>query len=347
MSGILKNAFFFSLLMGIFDRLFKKHEKETLSFSEIGGWIARKEQEETPLTARLQQLIRELEEHVSVLENVDIDQKHSHPGMKSVSRGNLQKYITHVKLLLKNLSSSSDINTALLDFARKSENNYQKATLLVGEVGEVKKSIVNFGKFVSRNKHVITLPLFYASMKEKLLLVESYSSDIAAVRGEITALGRKVASAEKKEVELQATIARKKAAFLKEKEAYEAAETVRRKDLHKVKTLIDFKALSALFHASKEMAIVRSLKENFDVSDELLPLLEEAKMVTPEIKRLIKKIKGEVLTPPSEPIFTIPTNMFSQEKATAEKRLEKLLTKKEELVASIKDEFEKVDVVIE
>jgi len=125
-------------LSALFQRFFRP-EQERVAFRDIAAWIERKEREEsvhTLIDDRINRFVKDLDEQLTILEAIDIEDRKADQRAKAITMGNLQKYLTHVKNLKNRLEKKESfpvINDLLADFYRRSENNYQRATLLIGK----------------------------------------------------------------------------------------------------------------------------------------------------------------------------------------------------------------------
>jgi len=160
---------------------------------------------------------------------------------------------------------------------------------------------------------------------------------------------------EEKEKRVKAEIAQSNERALKERRLYEADVAVMKKEIHRLKTMIDFKALSNIFHASKQMSIVKEHRESFvsafqNDDEAILRLLDEAKMSNEDITTLIKDIRKrrEGLKPPETRVTQhVASRSFHEEKRREERRLEKARREREALVASIKEKLGGMGVILE
>ncbi len=331
----------------LFRRLFTRPaERERLSFAELDAWIARKEEaERRAVSERLTPFLAELDEQLSLLERVDVEEKKADPRAKAISQGNLKTYLAHLRLLRERLGDGNDVRESLLDFSRKSERNYQKATLLVGEVGETRKLIGAFGRCITET--AVHGPVI-ASLKGKAAALTENEALIAAAAKEIRTLRREMAAAAAKERAAEKAIERQNAEAQRQEEEYGAALAALRKEILRLKGMIDLKALGHAFHGTQRMSAVLSLKERFD-AEEALPLVEEAGLATPEMRPLLERIRAmrQALQPPTlQRRRYVKERSLDEKKAAAERRIRKAEQERERLRAAIREELAGIGVEI-
>ena len=341
------------MAFNLFQRFFKQ-EKEVLSFNDITTWLEKKEQEDKDfipiIKERIETFIEDLNKQLTILEQVDIEKKKADHRVKAITKGNLNKYITHVKTLKTNLNVESlkELNLILTNFFQKSETNYQKATLLIGkEISDTRTTIGKFGQFVTKN--ISNESEIRNEIKEKIEIIEN--DDENEIKANIKKLKEKIKEKNEEESRIKEEREKSDEQAREQKANYEAKIKENQKKIHEIKMLIDFKELSNTFHASKEMKTVRKYKENFETAlkdnkKTLLKLLEEAKMPTEEITAIIETMK-EPKPPKIKVSPQIQGHNLNKEKEREEKRLEKIKKEKEELRASLKDDFERMGVILE
>ena len=140
--------------MGIFD-FFKRKKielelEETINFNEIDTWIEKKKQSITKkqqepkqqIEQLLSDILKELEEGINVLKNLDLTEKKAPERAKLIVKQNLYNFINYLENLIQELEKLTDesfetliskTNSAFEDFEKKSIMSFQKSTFLIGE----------------------------------------------------------------------------------------------------------------------------------------------------------------------------------------------------------------------
>lgn len=151
--------------MGILDFFKKKKqivENEKISRDEFQDWLLNKkekiENQEKDFSVivkkKILQLTSELNEEISVLRKVNIEEKKVEERIKSIVKKNLNNYISHLERLIVKLKKIDDekeiiseINFIFTEFQKESAINYAKTTILIGkEMVDVKESLKKFFK---------------------------------------------------------------------------------------------------------------------------------------------------------------------------------------------------------
>ena len=172
--------------MRIFDfiKKFSKKEpeivvNEKVEFSNIKYFLENKKQQlklqEEEFLNKFKEinnnLINSLQEKIKQLENLDLDQKKAEDRIKIIVKENFKSYLYYVELLIKDISNLEEINSSLdmiskinstfLNFQKKAETSYQKATYLIGELGQIKEEISNYFKktetLIKKNDDIIKI----------------------------------------------------------------------------------------------------------------------------------------------------------------------------------------------
>jgi hypothetical protein len=300
---------------------------EKVAFDEIGDWVENKEKEiknkETEVFVLIKDrttlLVNELNEKVRVLENVDIESKKVEDRTKLIVKGNLNKYIDHVKSLIENINNLNEeklekfttlINKIFLDFDKKSYMSYQKATFLIGkEMNDIKESVINFSKYLTKtfdkNKDIIDSSQIISFIKLKLKQIEKFDEVISRIDKRKKSLDREIKNikeTDKKVLEEIEEIKKSNGYIenLKRQEEIKSDEKELEKEIHNLKGYIDFKILGNIFHVSeKKMNIVKAHKENFEAAFQkddgasILNLLDEVKLTNEAIISKIKQINNK------------------------------------------------------
>jgi len=316
--------------MGIFD-FFKKKEPEIkedkISFNDVGNWVINKEKDINSkekeaivsIKDRTSLLVKDLNEKVKVLENIDMDSKKVEDRIKVIVKGNLETYIGYVKILIENIGGLNEerpkdficlVKKNFSDFEKNSYKSYQKSTFIIGkEIGDLKQSIVDFSKYLQNisNKHkdVIDSPEInsFLSLKLNLKQLDDLDKRVIGIEKHIKLFDNKIKDFKKVEEKKLNEIEEIKKSedyvnnFKKIREI-EVSDKELIENINELKNLIDFKALGNEFHSSeKEMNLVKSYKQNFqlafleDKSEKLLSLIREAKGkdISSEVKKINDK----------------------------------------------------------
>lgn len=295
----------------------KSLHEETVSLSNLGVWIKKKEKEDINkekeililIKDRISLLIKELDEKLINLEKVDLQSKKVENKIKVIVSGNLKSYIHYVKLLVKNLGNIEEkelgrfidkVNKTFFDFQKNSNVNYQKATFLVGnEMSDIKKTLHNFSKdftkTLEKNKKIIDSSKQIFLIQSKLTqfdeindVIEGFNKKKGLVNVKIKNIGNEI-----KKIETSADYIEN----LKKQDEIELNAGKITKEIYQLKSMINFKVLSNAFHSSiRMMGKVKKYKEKFESTFQdddgvgLLELLDEAKLNTELINSKIKLI---------------------------------------------------------
>jgi len=381
--------------MGIFNFFKKKEpieEKEVLYLENLSKWIIeRKEQHQTkeqeffnPIKQRISQLISELEEEISILENFDLESKKVENKIKLIIKENLRNYLSYLEKLIEKLKEIRGkeriierINSLFEDFEKRSRMSYEKVTFLIGKEMQATKESIR--KFLRDLENILKDNSKLFKEFEIIGFLEENFSKIKGLekeKGEL--LKEKGASLEKvrdlneiiqeKNNEIKIILNSEK--YLKEKEKRKklgSKEQELEKEIINLKQLIDFKDLSSFYHKfEKERKLVKDYKEFFREkilnSEEggLIKLLDEAKLNNSQILELIKKInfnKKQIsdcfisdlgINDLKKGIEKIESeiNLIESEKIVKEKRLETLNQDLEKRFNEIKENLEEIGIEI-
>jgi len=316
--------------MGFWDFFRKKSKEEEIEIeeiklSELQSWMQTKKTEMKKqekifldlIQARISQLIQELEEKISVLKQINVDEKKAEEKIKLIVKENLDNYIYYLEKLiadlreLDNLKEADNfiekINSLFSDFEKRSKTSYEKATFLIGkELGSVKENIrtffKNLEKILKENKDQIDQSKIILSTESKIKkftevkktkseiekAIDEYNEKIGSLNNNIKIKKEEIEKIRKSEKFLAEN--RKKEAIVRKKEELE-------KEIDNLREILNFKALANFFHSfEKEMTIIKAHKENFKQAfqktkgEEIASLLQEAKLQTPETSNKLKDI---------------------------------------------------------
>ena len=383
--------------MGLWDWFRKKEIEEVkvekLSPEEIDGWFSKekadienKEREFLKLVQeRVNKLVKELEEEISALKNVKVEEIRAEEKIKLVVKENLNNYTGYLEKLtgrLKEIKEEKEIiekiNSVFEDFKKKSAMSYEKATFLVGkEIENVKESIRNFfreiEKTLKENQELIDKSKIFSSVEMKMeraneikKLKEETERAIKECDDDSTNLKERVKNNEKEIEEIKNS----RKFIEEEKKRRELEEKMQESDIEisKLREIIDFKALAKFYHSfEKEMNIIKEHKENFREQfsktngQEVLDLISESKMQDVGILNKIEKIRelkkdiDEVaiehfgIEEIENEIKKINSEIAiaNNKKFAEEKKCEKLEKSLEDINNSLKGELLKINVKVE
>ena len=312
--------------MGIFDFLKKFSKKEPeivvtekIEFSNIKYFLENKKQQlklqEEEFLNKFKEinnnLINSLQEKIKQLENLDLDQKKAEDRIKIIVKENFKSYLYYVELLIKDISNLEEINSSLdmiskinstfLNFQKKAETSYQKATYLIGELGQIKEEISNYFKktetLIKENDDIIKISKILKSIEKKLeelLKIDNTSKEIDKEKSKneekINEVNNKIRNHEEEIIKIKNSNEHKE--LLKNEETLNKKDSELEIQIIKIKNLINLKTLSGICHKSeKDMIIIKNYRNNFinafkeDSNNKLKEILESTNQI--ENKKLI------------------------------------------------------------
>jgi len=314
--------------MGIFDFLKKFSKKEPeivvtekVEFSNIKYFLENKKQQlklqEEEFLNKFKEinnnLINSLQEKIKQLENLDLDQKKAEDRIKIIVKENFKSYLYYVELLIKDISNLEEINSSLdmiskinstfLNFQKKAETSYQKATYLIGELGQIKEEISNYFKktetLIKENEDIIKISKILKSIEKKLeelLKIDNTSKEIDKEKSKneekINEVNNKIRNHEEEIIKIKNSNEHKE--LLKNEETLNKKDSELEIQIIKIKNLINLKTLSGICHKSeKDMIIIKNYRNNFinafkeDSNNKLKEILESTNQI--ENKKLIEE----------------------------------------------------------
>ena len=314
--------------MGIFDFLKKFSKKEPeivvtekVEFSNIKYFLENKKQQlklqEEEFLNKFKEinnnLINSLQEKIKQLENLDLDQKKAEDRIKIIVKENFKSYLYYVELLIKDISNLEEINSSLdmiskinstfLNFQKKAETSYQKATYLIGELGQIKEEISNYFKktetLIKKNDDIIKISKILKSIEKKLeelLKIDNTSKEIDKEKSKneekINEVNNKIRNHEEEIIKIKNSNEHKE--LLKNEETLNKKDSELEIQIIKIKNLINLKTLSGICHKSeKDMIIIKNYRNNFinafkeDSNNKLKEILESTNQI--ENKKLIEE----------------------------------------------------------
>jgi len=357
--------------MGILDFFRKKKkvqeqeaEPEEIKFNEIENWLDNKAREINEkekkvfdlIKERIDLFIKEIDEKIKVLEEIDIESKKVEDRAKIIVRQGLDKYLGFVDIFIKELTKIEkqnlsqfikDMNKIFSDFEKHSYIFYQRATFLIGdELAVVKQEINNFSEYFSKlfneKQKIIDFSNAISSTKLKLRQFDETRATLDKIDLEIKSLDKKTMDSKEKMKKVLHEIEKVKASKaygenLKNKEEIKLTEKQLEDDVLKLKTFVDFKVLSNTFHSDeKKMKLIKSCKEDFqgmitkDSGESILSLISESELDSNVIADKIKQIneKRQKITEDKKFIKKDEVEILSEEIQKIKLEIEKLSIEK-------------------
>jgi hypothetical protein len=273
----------------------------------------------------------------------------------------------------------ANVDALLLELDKRSNLSYQKTNILVGkEITTIKEELKDFSKFlidvINENKSYLDYSKTINTIRLQFYQLRKSEENISRIDAEIKEIDHRIRETKENQKELQEGIEKIKGTPEYEENArkQEGLELNRRgleKEISNLKGLIDFKSLKSVFHVNeKRMRIIDAFKENFsaefkrDNGEMLLSLLEEANLVNKKTSNTIEKIRklereiikekermrGDGIQGLLEGIsrMNYEVDNLVNEKIAEKKRQEKLSENNIKIIDLIKNELEKIEVVL-
>lgn len=388
--------------MGIFNFLkrLRKERKienvglEKLAFSEIGGWIENKikenEAREKEILVLVKDKIRDfnsdLRTKIIILQEFDVESKKDDDKIKGIVSDGRAQYIEAVDNLMANLENlretkfsdlTKKIDKIFFSFNKASFKNYERATILIGkEMANIKNRSKIFSKdlleIFEESEPIIDSSKNLFMIKEKLNTIIQIDKTLEGINEKKSDLNKRINEKEKENRILKENLEKIKAGpvYLENLSKQKKIESLRdgsKKDILRLKQLINFKALANFFHMNEEqMRILKDHKENFhanfkkDNGKMIIDLLDESKLDTNTILEKVEQIrnkieeienyKREVKKDETQEVYVrlkevgLEIDNLNIEKVKEEKREEKLKTSKEDLINVLKQELGEMNV---
>lgn len=389
--------------MTLFDFLKKQKRKKIaepkrkISLSQIEDYLKNKESENKLKEEKVFEFIQEkinnfimgIRGKINIAKSIDIDPEKAEDKLKFLTDMGREKYLESVENFIQDLENLQkkdfkrffeDMDRIFLNFYKSSRGNYERATILIGkEMDDIREHLKNFSKDLTKifeqNKEIIELYIKISVLRQKLKKINESKETLKKLNEEIVLLDKKITESEKETEKILEEIEKTKKSEdylknLKIKERIRLVKIELDKSILDLRQLIDFKALAGFFHIFEDsMEIVKAYRNDFrttfkkDYGDEILRLLNEAKLNNEFIEKKINEIKNkkeeiinyqknfiedsvEVLLSKIEKIKENISEL-NKEKDRKNKISEKLKMDKEQLKREIKEELKKMDVVVE
>jgi len=308
--------------MGFFDWFKKKEEVEEtkkIKLDEINNLVSELESKHNfndfykQVHERLDKFSEVIRENIPALKKFDLSDKKVPDRAKLIIQQNLDNYVNYLEKLLIDVdeiekkdvkSLIEDVNNIFLNFEKKSEVSFQKATVLIGkELGVVRESIIKFSqdfkKILNENEEFLKEYKTIFEIKEKLdeiKYVDKIKKDIDKSIIDIEKSVKKVGE-ESEEINKNIEEIKKSKEYgeeLKKKSDTESKKDELVSEIYKIKEMINFKKLSGIYHANeKEMKIIKEYQKNFKESFEKSDAEDLIDLVSEDIKEKIKEINNK------------------------------------------------------
>lgn len=328
---------------------------------------------------------KDLNEKTAILDNIDFDKIKFEDRAKNIVRENFEIYIEHLKRLKQDLNELETVNSGklfddldslFLKFQKRSYMNFEKATVLIGkELGDIQYCINNFKSNVKKtinnnisyfNKtKIIKLINNHLNKKEETNKTkEEVEKNLNNYNKEIEILNNKIHKIENKKEEIKNS-----KEYIEYDNKIKENENLKVKlesETYNLKKLIDFKQLTNFFHINKrDLEIIKSYNDNFKKSfeannNQIIQLLNESKLINPSINNKFNEIielKKNIdnFIPEKDEIKTLDETIkkknieieeINSKKSKEVKRHDKVNRNIAELIKIIKDDFKKINIII-
>jgi len=371
-------------------------EPEKLDFNKIDSWTGDKEEEIENkknqvlvlIKDKTNEFVSEIDEKLKILGNVDVESKKAEEKLKLITKENLNNYIGYARSLKEetynlkeeNLDKFAEkLGKIFSNFDKRSNLSYHKATILIGkEVAAVKEGIINFYKSIRKifdeSKEVIESLKIISQIKQNLIQIKEIDENLNKINRINTSLDKEITNLKeinKKSFEDIEKIKESKDYLENSKKIgiIKSTEKKLEKEIYKLKSLINFKALTNILHVNpKKLALVKEYKENFqelflkDNGEIIINLLSESNLNNEKISNKVKQIneKRQEINEAKKLIKEDKTLELSEEIKKSELEIENLNSQgvrelktsgkfkanRKELIKSIKKYLKKMDVVL-
>ena len=275
--------------------------------------------------------------------------------------------------------SMEKINKIFLDFNKSSYKNYEITTILIGkEMGSIKGGLKVFSKELIKtfedNKEIIDSFKKISLIESKLGLFQPIDKTLEKISETTSFLRENLNNEEKENKKLLEEIEKIKRSsnYVERLELIKKIESLKeelKNDIFGLRQILDFKALTNFFHINKEqMNILKDHKEDFqtkyrkDNGKMIIDLLNEAKLNNDKILEKVNSIRNKIDETSNykkeikedetlklysqKKIIVLEINKLKIEKTKEEERDEKIRANKEELIDSLKQELDKMNVEV-
>lgn len=271
------------------------------------------------------------------------------------------------------------INKIFFDFNKSSYKNYERATILIGkEMRSIKESLKVFSKELVKtfdeSKEIMDSFKNLLAIKEKLDMTPLIDRTLGKTSEAILSFNEKIMVKEEENKRLLEKIEKIKKSpnylgRLRTQKKIESLKEELRNDIFSLRQLLDFKALTNFYHSfEKEMNLLKDHREDFQTNFQkdsgkiIIDLLNEAKLNNNTILEKVKQIRAkteeisdyekEIGGDETSELYLKIEEVISKidnlkiKKAKEEKRHEKLRANKEDVINSLKQELDKMNVEV-
>jgi len=372
----------------------QEQEIEKLKVSDLNIWIGQREKEIkekekqifNQIKIIINKIVKELEDEIKVLENIDLHNKKAVEKIKLIVRENLDNYVSYLKELIRNLQKLNkeetediieEINSIFSNFNKHSKMSFEKATFLIGkEIDAVKESIGRFfrnlEKVLHENKEIIEKSKIISVIEMKIsnlmkikLFEKQFSQNIKDIKENKEDLKKQIQDLEKDIEKL------KQSKEYSEKLKKEKESEVKKKDLqaqvYELKKIIDLRDLARKFHSNeKEMETIRKYRENFkgffekdkgkgiielfdfnEKKQEIFERIKQINKISKEIEESI--INGVEIDDFKQKIKEIQLKIknLDVEESRRIKKFKKIGLQEKEILDEIKKNLKEINVILE
>jgi len=360
----------------------EENQKEKISFNEIEARIGKKRDEIFKAKEHLKnQLLKEVDnfeleirKNIEELRLIDLSSRKEEEKIKVVVKENLRHYLDYLEKLILDLRKIetleaedyvTHVSEILRNFVKFSRAAYEKATILIGKLGDVKKKVNSLFNRIKQlreeNQEVFNALNKINEINDSLGKLKELDKNKSAIDNNIKSLAKKIGLAEETIKNLDKNILD----FKTSQEYFEARKEFEKKlmekkeienNLQKIKEESDLRFLAKKFHAERKKAeIAVKYAENFnkavieDENLEIIMLVKEAsgKDISGlhELREKLLNISKNLTSEPETKLKNLENErkkieyeLSSEKKETneEEKRKNKLEERKEELLNEIK-----------
>ena len=295
-------------------------EIETIKLDEIEDWNVKSKKDLEIVNSQFVSSIKEIinsfsmdfSEKIEMLEQVDLDKFKIEERGRKIVEENYKNYLGHIRKLkddieeirvVDSILAIDEINLVFENFEKKSNLNFQKASILIGnELGAVRESMGQFSrdirKIIDSNKDYLKKNKVLGLIGKNLEEIKDYRSLGGKINENLKTLDRDIGVVKKDIDNIHVEIDNIKKSEshinnLKNISDFDELKIKYDKLLYSLKKMIDFKGLSNFFHINKnDMEILNKFKSNFkdnysQDSDKFISLLNESKLMNLDIKKII------------------------------------------------------------
>lgn len=262
------------------------------------------------------ELALELSEGIDRLVKINIEEKKENEKIKNIVRENLNLYISYLKKFTEDLKKIEvdenflrKIATIFENFKTISKNSYEKATILIGELGEtqqiIKKFSGSFNDLLIENKHIFEKRKNIESINDLMARRSVEIKSNEDLNSSLKDLQKRKEEFEDRKIEEEGNLDQIKRdeeyiKFLKEEEKKERENLEIGKEIVRIKKEIDLRILAKHFHPDKKASqLIQKYLEDFkealeqDSNLEICRLIKESNenSNTAQIKSLRERIQ--------------------------------------------------------